>query len=202
MHDTTRTVVNEDGLFDIASEQAGYFTSAQARSMGYDWPLLTYHVKAGTFVHLHRGLYRLRRFPSSPREEVMAAWLAAGAETAVVSHESALDLLDLSDVVPDAVHLLVPRTRRYMAARPGVILHTTTRPLGEGDVTRRDGMAVTAPERTILDVAETGTGSEQVLLAIRQATRHGWIEATRLRAAAGARGGRVAMLVASGLRGT
>ena len=48
----------------------------------------------------------------------MAAWLAVGKQNAVVSHESALDLLDLSDVSPDRVHLTVPRSRRGLAAPP------------------------------------------------------------------------------------
>jgi predicted transcriptional regulator of viral defense system len=200
MHDTAAPSAADEGLFDVAAEQAGYFTSAQARALGYDWPQLTYHARAGTFVHLRRGLYRLRYYPASPREEVMAAWLAAGKDSAVVSHESALDLLDLSDVVPDAVHLLVPRTRRYLSSRAGIIIHTTTRPLRACDIETRSGIKLTAPLRTILDVAETGTGSEQVILAIRQARRRGWIVGLTLAAEATERGTRVADLIARGLR--
>lgn len=58
----------------------------------------------------------------------MAAWLAAGPERAVVSHESALDLLEFSDVIPNAIHLTIPRSRRGLVAPHGVLLHTTTRP--------------------------------------------------------------------------
>ncbi len=199
MHDIAGPSANEEGLFDVAAEQAGYFTSAQARALGYDWPQLTYHSKHGSFIHLRRGLYRLRNYPSSPREEVMAAWLAAGKDSAVVSHESALDLLDLSDVVPDAVHLLVPRTRRHLSSYPGVILHTTTRPLSSRDIESRNGIKLTGPLRTILDVAETGTGSEQVILAIRQARRRGWITESTLTTEATERGARVADLIARGL---
>jgi predicted transcriptional regulator of viral defense system len=130
----------------------------------------------------------------------MAAWLTAGKNSAVVSHESALDLLELSDVVPDAVHLLVPRTRRYLSSLPGVILHTTTRPLSLRDTETRSGIKLTEPMRTILDVAETGTGSEQVILAIHQARRRGWINESILLAEAAERGARVADLIACGLK--
>ena len=65
------------------------------------------------------GVYRFRDYPPSPREEVAAAWLAVGQDVAVVSHESALDLWDLSDVIPGAVHLTVPRAQRSLA-RPFV----------------------------------------------------------------------------------
>lgn len=88
-------------LFDLASGQAGYFTTKQAAESGYSRALLAYHAKAGTFVRVRRGLYRLREYPPSPREHVLAAWLAVGKGNAVVSHESALDILELSDVIPD-----------------------------------------------------------------------------------------------------
>src|SRR5687768_17061031 len=105
MSDVTRTGAERGYLFDIASQQAGYFTAGQARAAGYSWALLLHHVKGGRFIRVRRGLYRYREYPSSRREDVLAAWLAAGKDTTVVSHESALDLLNLSDLIPNAVHL-------------------------------------------------------------------------------------------------
>src|SRR5690242_3560592 len=124
---------DHERLFEIASEQGGYFTTEQARDAGYSWALLSHHAKRGRFVRVRRGLYRLREYPSSPREDVLAAWLAVGRDAAVVSHESALDLLGLSDVIPDAVHLTVSRSRRNLPVLPGVMIHTTTKPLAAGD---------------------------------------------------------------------
>src|SRR5580658_3800890 len=85
-------------LFELASEQGGYFTAAQARARGFSKALLAHHAKSGRFLRVQQGLYRLREYPSSPREEVIAAWLATGKEVGVVSHDSALDLLALSYV--------------------------------------------------------------------------------------------------------
>src|SRR5688572_22180598 len=116
-------------LFDVASEQHGFFTVEQAHTCGFGWRLLLYHVKRGRFVHIKRGLYRLRDYPSSPREEAAAAWLSVGRDDAVVSHESALDLLDLSDVTPNSVHLTVPRRRRGLNPPPGATVHTAILPL-------------------------------------------------------------------------
>ncbi len=195
MHDATHHRPDAEALFALASEQAGYFTSAQARARGYDWRLLSYHTSTGRFIRLRRGLYRLRDYPSSQHEEVKAAWLAAGREQAVVSHESALDLLDLSDVAPDAVHLLVPRQRRYLSHRPGVVVHTTSHPLSPDEVMTKNGIRLTEPMRAILDAAETGTASEQIILAIRQARARGWIDDRKLRLEARARGPRIADLV-------
>lgn len=195
MHDVHATTPDAAGLFLLASEQAGYFTSAQAHAHGYSKQLLAHHTATTRFARVRRGLYRLRDYPSSTREEVMAAWLAAGKELAVVSHESALDLLGLSDVVPATIHLLVPRHRRWFRPPPGVTVHTATYPLHTQEVAVRGGMRVTAPVRTILDVAEAGTAPEQVILAARQARERGMIVATELRQAAQQRDRRVRQLV-------
>lgn len=195
MHDTISTGPDVVGLFLLASEQGGYFTSAQAHAYGYNKQLLAHLAETGRFQRQRRGLYRLRDFPSSPREDVMAAWLAAGKEQAVVSHESALDLLGLSDVVPSSIHLLLPCTRRWFHAPPGVTLHTTTHPMSAGEVVMRQGMRVTAPQRTILDVAEGCAASEQVILAVRQARERGMIVIAHLRQSAQQREQRVQQLI-------
>ncbi len=130
---------------------------------------------------------------------MIGAWLAAGAGVAVVSHESALDLLDLSDVVPHVVHLTVPRSKRYRPASPGVAMHTTTRPLRPTDITIRGGVRTTSPVRSIVDAAETGTASEQIVAAVTQAVERGMATKSQLRAAARERGGRVERLVRQAL---
>src|SRR6185437_8347251 len=160
-------------LFGAASEHGGYFTAEQARACGYGFALLSHHAKTGRFIRVRRGLYRLREYPSSPREDVLAAWIAVGKDVAVVSHDSALDLLDLSDVIPDAAHLTVPRSLRNLPKLPGVKIHTTVRPLQPDDLTYRDGMVVTSATRTILDAAEAGTAPDQIELAVVQAIRRG-----------------------------
>ncbi len=202
MNDTTSTVRPDfEALFATATEQAGYFTAAQARAAGYSWSLLSHHAKHGRFVHVARGLYRLRDYPSSPREDLIAAWLRL-APDAAISHESALELLDLSDVIPGAIHLSVPRTRRRLARQPGVITHTTTRSFDAGEVITRDGVRLTAPARTIVDVAESGGAPEQVVRAAREAIDRGFTTSARLRAAAETRGRRVRSLIETALAGS
>ena len=126
---------------------------------------------------------------------MIAAWLTLGRDVAVVSHESALDVLDLSDVVPDAVHLTVPRSRRYRRRTPGVVIHTTVRPWRPADVVVRDGIRVTSAERSIVDTAETGTAPDQIFAAATQAVERGLTTESRLVAAARERGGRVEHLI-------
>jgi predicted transcriptional regulator of viral defense system len=201
MDDTPGTKPDHEGLFQTASEQAGYFTTAQAVGHGFSPQLVAHHARTGRFARISRGLYRLRDYPSSPREHVIGAWLRL-APQAVVSHESALELFGLSDVIPDTVHLTVPRDRRHPVRQTGVTVHTTKRPLEGVDVTVRDGVRVTAPARTIADVAESGSAPEQVVVATRQAIARGLTTADGLRSAARGRGMRVERLVARGVATT
>ena len=182
-------------LFELASEQGGYFTAAQARARGFSKALLAHHAKSGRFLRVRQGLYRFREYPSSPREDVTAAWLATGREVAVVSHESALDILGLSDVVPEVVHLTVPRAMRYRSGSPGVVIHTITRRLAKSDTVVRDGIRVTAAVPSIIDAARAGTAPEQIEAAIRQALERGMATKSKLLRAAKTHGGRVERLV-------
>jgi len=186
-------------LFEIASEQGGYFTAKQARASGFSWALLSHHVKSGHFVRVRRGLYRFREYPSSSREHVLATWLAVGKDIAVVSQESALDLLGLSDVIPNVVHLTVARSRRSLPSIPSVKIHTTVRPLRSDERVFRDGMVITSATRSILDAAEAGTAPEQIEMAIIQAIERGLATARQLRQDAVERGRRVATLIQEAL---
>ncbi len=196
----TVSAPDRNRLFEIASEQGGYFTTKQAKSCAYSWALLSHHVKARLFIRVRRGLYRFREYPSSPREDVLAAWLSVGKDVAIVSHESALDILGLSDVIPEAVHLTVPRSKRNLPRLRGVKIHTTARPFLKEDRVMRDGIAATSATRSILDAAEAGTAPEQIEMAITQAIERGMATAQRLQHESDKRGRRVATLVTRALQ--
>lgn len=179
----------------IAYSQDGYFTAGQARTCGFSPQLLAHHVGSGRYERVRRGLYRLSGFPGSSHEDVRARWLAVGPERAVVSHESALELHELSDVLPNAVHLLVSRDERGIRRPAGVALHTTRAPLAASDVVIREGIRVTSPARSIVDAASTGTQPEQLELAVRQALARGIVTPNVLLELAERRGRRVAELL-------
>lgn len=191
MGDMTTSDPNAACLFGIASSQHGHFTTEQARSCGYSTSLVAHHAQTGRFRRLRRGLYRLRDYPSAPIDHVAASWLALGGEPAAVSHASALELLGLSDVVADRVHLTVPRSRRHLPRLPGAVVHTTSRPLGRDEVTIRDGILLTNAPRSILDAAEYGVAPEQIEAAARQATARGLTDASELSRQARVRSRRV-----------
>ena len=193
---------NLNCLFGTATEQHGYFTAAQAKACGYSRYLLSHQTRSGQFLRIRRGIYRFRDYPSFPREEVVEAWLSTGKDSSVVSHESALDLLELSDVIPHAIHITVPRSRRHLSPISGVTIHTTTRPFEPTDIVELDGIRLTSAKRTILDSAEWGTGPEQIELAIWQALRRGLVTRSQLLSAASERSQRVLQHVSGALETT
>ncbi|MBS1886476.1 MAG: hypothetical protein JSU06_04730 [Actinobacteria bacterium] len=184
--------VDHDALYRQAEAQAGYFTAGQALEAGMDRATLRHHARpGGRYRRVGRGLYRLRHFPSSPHEHLMAAWLPLRGNDAVVSHESALELYDLSDLIPDRVHLTVPRSERGIRPRAGVRIHTTERPPGSKEFRQIMGLPVTGPERSICDALEAGARPEQIEMAIRQALDRGITTSSRLRRSADPRPERV-----------
>lgn len=190
---------DHDCLFEIATEQGGYFTAQQALGCGFSRANLSHHARSGRFFRVRSGLYRLKNYPSSTRENVLRAWLAVGRNTAVVSHQSALELLGLSDVVPDVVHLTVPRAARYRRPIPGVQVHTAKEPPRRSEVIVVDGIRITSPARSIADAAAVGESPEHVLAAARQAFSRGLVTRDQLERVAGERGGTVARIIGPAL---
>ncbi|MBK6432739.1 type IV toxin-antitoxin system AbiEi family antitoxin domain-containing protein [Candidatus Amarolinea dominans] len=181
---------DHDQLYQSAEAQAGYFTAAQARQAGFSHALLSHHVRADLFERIYPGIYRLKRFPSSTHEDLFVAWLRAG-QNAVISHDSALALYDLSDLLPSEIHLTVSRTasRRH----PGLRLHTNR--LEPGDVTTYAGLPVTTVARAIRDLAASGLPEELIWQAAQEALRRTLTTQEQLRAMAGRRSGRAYRLI-------
>jgi len=177
-------------LYQIAERQAGYFTARQARRSGFSYQALRYSVQAGHFQRIKRGIYRLVEFPEMPLADLFIAWLDAG-ERAVISHDSALALYGLSDLLPGEIHLTVPRTASRR--RQGVRLHTKR--LTPDEITRREGLPVTTVTRTLADVILDGLSEELVEQAVQEALARGLITKTALLEDALQRGGRVERVV-------
>lgn len=166
------------GLQSEAYNQAGYFTAEQARAYGISSQLIDHYARGGRIERVRRGLYRLTGFPTGEHDEIRERWLAVGPDKAVVSHETALSLHDLSDHIPNAVHVLVPRRHRGLRVPPGVVVHTSADDAPIPTVWR-DGIAVTAPARAIVDAAD-GVQPDQLVMAVRQALARGLVTRRQL----------------------
>jgi predicted transcriptional regulator of viral defense system len=166
---------NFNRLYEIAENQAGYFIATQAQEVGFAWERLSYYVSSSKFSRIQRGIYRLIQFPTSPYEDLFIAWLKAGS-AAVVSHESALNLYKLSNVLPGEVHVIMPRTGSRH--RKGLRLHTNR--LNHAEGSRREGLPSTSAARTIVDVVTSGIAEEQFRLAVHEAIRQGFASREKL----------------------
>jgi predicted transcriptional regulator of viral defense system len=184
-------------LFELAAAQAGYFTAAQARELGYSPRSLVHHVAAGHLERVSRGFYRLVGVPAGPHDDVVAEWLKLAPRRAVVSHDTALALYDLAPSRSREIHLTLPRERRPRAKRTRTSgrLHTTTNPLGQSEVSRRFGVQITSPARTIADVADIGTDPSVVIEATSRALATGLVTPDEVAAVLRGRSARVRQLV-------
>lgn len=163
-------------LYDMASDQHGYFTAEQARAAGIEPMTVVMMARRGAAERVARGVYRLVHFPLSPNALYMEATLWPAGARGVVSHESALALHDLSDVNPARVHITVPRSFRVRRGVPGYLAlhHADLRP---DEVEVVDGIPVTTPARAIRDCHAAHLGPELVRQAIDDGARTGRLPA-------------------------
>ncbi|MBS0647932.1 MAG: type IV toxin-antitoxin system AbiEi family antitoxin domain-containing protein [Verrucomicrobia bacterium] len=174
----------QDDLFEVADRQRGYFTSQQAEECGFSRSNFHFKLRSGEWIKEQRGIYRLARYPVSERPELVLWTLWSrdkkGSPQGVWSHETALDIHDLSDIMPAKMHLSVPtRFRRRSEIPKNLHLHFID--LIEPDIETRQGFKVTTPLRTLIDIINEGTvPQEQVIQAIQEALQRGLISSQQL----------------------
>jgi predicted transcriptional regulator of viral defense system len=168
-----------DRLFETAAAQSGYVTTRQAAEAGYSTHLLRKHIHAGRVIRPQRRIYRLVHFPVGEHEDLVTVWLWSE-RAGVVSHQSALSLHGLSDVLPAQVHLTLPEAWRHRRFRvpAGVVLHNA-------DVEPEERswigpLPATSAARTLSDCAKSGLSPELLRQAARQALRRGLVTRNEL----------------------
>jgi hypothetical protein len=135
----------------IATRQHGVVTVEQLRDAGIDKYGIRDRVRSGRLHRLHRGVYAVGHRSLSRRGRWLAAVLAAG-DGAVLSHSSAAALWEYLRPISGPAHVTVGAAVRRKP-RPGIRIHRS-RTLTPRDITRRHGIAVTTPARTIEDIRD------------------------------------------------
>jgi len=148
-----------DRLYRIAEPQAGYVTTAQAAEVGVSRQELYYLSRTGELRHVAYGIQRLARFPSSPHEDIVVACLWAGDE-AVASYETAFVVYGIGEAMPATIHITTPN--RFRGRRPGVRVHHEA--IDPDERAHFEGVPVTAPVRTIADVARQSPSDARAAL--------------------------------------
>jgi predicted transcriptional regulator of viral defense system len=157
---------SEARLFAIAEGQGGFFTAKQAEEAGFDRTHHAYHVRVGNWHREHRGVFRLAQFPVPERSDLVlwSLWSRNREDhvQGVYSHQTALSIYDLSDLMPAKLHMTVPLKFRRSANIPSiVVLHFDDLPANE--VEEREGYRLTRPIRTIVDVSNQREVSGEIL---------------------------------------
>ncbi|MBC7172780.1 MAG: type IV toxin-antitoxin system AbiEi family antitoxin domain-containing protein [Polyangiaceae bacterium] len=168
-----------DRLFEVAAGQSGYFTTKQAADAGYSTHLLRKHIHAGRVTRAQRGIYRLVHFPASEHEELVTAWLWSE-RAGVLSHQTALSLHGLSDVLPAQVHLTLPeawRRRRFRVPAGVVLRHADVAP---EERSWFGPVPATSASRTLSDCAKDALSPELLRQAAQQAIRRGLVTGSEL----------------------
>lgn len=166
-------------LLEIAQAQQGFFTTKQAIRAGFAEKVHGYHVKARNWIREHRGIYRLADFPTPERPDLMLWYLWSQNRReipeGVYSHNTALSLHELSDLMPSKLHMTVPTDFRRSSAIPEVLVLYKAQ-LESSDTQEIHGVRVTRPLRTIVDLLRSGNvDPSQLKLAVDEAIRRGLI---------------------------
>jgi predicted transcriptional regulator of viral defense system len=161
-----------DRLYAMVERQGGCFTAADAKAVGYGYPLHHFHVQRGNWIRVARGTFRLKRFPAVAHDDLIRWWLWSR-KLGVISHESAAIVYGVGEVQPGKVHLTVPAGFRKRKA-DGLALHRTA--LHGREVDTREGFPVTTPLRTILDLAEARLDPDQLTAIVKDALRKGLLD--------------------------
>jgi predicted transcriptional regulator of viral defense system len=169
----------ERRLHELAQSQQGFFTTKQAMRAGFGEKTHSYHVKAGNWIREHRGIYRLADFPTVERPDLMLWFLWSQNRKEVpegtYSHDTALSLHELSDLMPSKLHMTVPKAFRRTSESPEIlVLHRAH--LDPNDVQEIHGVRVTRPLRTIVDLLKAGhVDRSQLKQAVDEAIRRGLV---------------------------
>ena len=169
----------ERRLHEVAQSQQGFFTTKQAIRSGFAEKTHAYHVNAGNWIREHRGIYRLADFPTPERPDLMLWYLWSQnrqeVSEGVYSHDTALSLHELSDMMPSKLHMTVPRKFRRNSKIPEIlVLHHAQ--LDASNVQEMHGVRVTRPLRTIVDLLQSGhVDRSQLKQAVDEAIRRGLI---------------------------
>lgn len=168
---------NKDQLFQIADSQQGYFTSHQAIECGYSQANFHRYVSSGQWMKEQRGIYRLTHYPITSHSELVlwALWSQnkKGIIQGVWSHETALEIYEISDVMPDKMHLTVPMNFRKSTEIPKqLILHFED--LSDSDVVAQQGYLITTPLKTLITlVNEDKLSKDLIIQALQEALQKG-----------------------------
>jgi predicted transcriptional regulator of viral defense system len=163
-------------LFSLASDHGGYFTAAQAKDVGYSHQAQAYHVKAGNWLRVGRGLFRLVEWLPDVHDD-LRLWSLWSNGRGVISHETSLTVHGIGEFESRRVHMTVPPD--FAKQDSAVTLHRAN--LQSKDVADHTGFRITTPLRSLIDVAAQRPDEDQLARAIADGHDTGQLTLRQLR---------------------
>lgn len=161
---------------ELARRQHAIVTRAQLVESGVPEGAVQRRAASGRLVRVHRGVYVVG--PIAPdRAREMAAVLACG-RGAVLSHRSAASLWGLARSADGSAPVDVTVAGGSNRRRRGILLHRVAT-LGPEERTRRDGIPITTPLRSLVDIAAL-VRTRELEQAVAHGEREGLVSAEEL----------------------
>jgi hypothetical protein len=154
-------------IAEIAAAQGGTIDHDQLLATGLSQAAITRRIQSGLLHPQHVGVYAVGHPLLSPLGRRWAAVRACG-PGAVLSHASAGDAWGMRRSTAALIDVTVPD--RSARSRPGIRIHRP-RTLPADEVTTLDGLPITTPARTLLDLAATGLRGRRLEAALDHAER-------------------------------
>jgi Transcriptional regulator, AbiEi antitoxin len=132
---------------EIARRQGGHVTRTQLLALGLGRRAIQARLEAGWLIHVHTGVYAVGHRPTNPSDRARAALLAAGPRS-MLCGGSAAAFWGLYQRWAFPLQLISPLQRRI----PGLRMSRCSTLL-QRDIRTKDGIRVTSPARTLLDIA-------------------------------------------------
>lgn len=136
-------------IYEIAADNYGLITSAQAREIGVANNELVQYAKRGKVEHIGQGLYRLAHHVPTPYDSYAQAVALIGPE-AYLYGESVIAMHELAPTNPTYIHVATPkRVRRKLPAYMKVVQR-----LEKDETTVYEGI----PSQTVADAIRSCCG--------------------------------------------
>jgi very-short-patch-repair endonuclease len=164
--------------WELAAKQHGVVTRGQLIQLGFHSQAIKHRLAKGRLHPIWRGVYAVGRPEITRYGRLMAAVLTCG-PGAVLSHRSAAELWVILSVPSAPIDVSIPSERRV--AHPGIQVHRRAS-LGPGDLAHRHGIPLTAPIRTLIDLAPHLRAAD-LERAVNEADRLGLVDPEKLRRA-------------------
>ena len=138
------------GVAEIAARQEGLISTEQLRELGIGRSGVHERVRRGWLHPYWRGVYSVGHTRLSPRARLWAAVLARGGpEAALLGYSAAAAPWELMAIPSGRIDVI---TLRHSHSTKAIRVHRTT--LASEDITEIDGLPLTTPTRTLIDLAD------------------------------------------------